>query len=223
MTGAFKRAELTSRSNSQFERTVAKAHTPLLSVLHLKYASSCRSSVLALVEDFVQTSKLSCEAMASLVRFRAHLEQKCPPYSYRGRRRTFRAASRDTTTVPLPVNLYDLLRVPKVRHPPSVDVLQRRNLSQDKRGLVQDASIEDCRQAYDRMLQDPADAGYSRKCLADRRSLLESAANILLDTKSRSSYASECTEVEYTSLPGAIALLQVCLFYTSRIDPQLSY
>eukprot|EP00892_Ulva_mutabilis_P008288 jgi/Ulvmu1/5831/UM025_0089.1 len=92
--------------------------------------------------------------------------------------------SSNNTTVPLPVNLYDLLQVPK------------------------GASIEDCRQAYDRIAKAPENAGYSNKCLEHRRLLLAKVADTLLDTASKSEYQLQHAEVDYDTLPGAIALLQ---------------
>lgn len=74
---------------------------------------------------------------------------------------------------------------------------------------MQGASVEDCRQAYDRIVKAPENSGYSEKCLEKRKSLLASVADTLLDTASRSSYEAQHTEVEYATLPGAIALLQV--------------
>ena len=76
-------------------------------------------------------------------------------------------------------------------------------------GLLQGASVEDCRQAYDRIAKAPENSGYSNKCLENRRLLLSSVADTLLDTASRSTYHLQQAEVEYSTLPGAIALLQV--------------
>lgn len=74
---------------------------------------------------------------------------------------------------------------------------------------VQGASVEDCRQAYDRIVKAPENSGYSDKCLENRRKLLVTVADTLLDTSSRSAYELQHAEVEHASLPGAIALLQV--------------
>lgn len=85
-------------------------------------------------------------------------------------------------------------------------------------GVLQGASIEDCRQAYDRIAKAPENSGYSSNCLENRRLLLASVADTLLDTTSRSTYQLQQTEVDYDQLPGAIALLQVCLAYVVHFN-----
>lgn len=82
---------------------------------------------------------------------------------------------------------------------------------------VQDASSDECKFAFDALVKPPKDSGYSTECIYSRAQLLKVAADCLVDGESRKHYnarlstGSSEAQVLHGDMPGALALLQVCL------------